>query len=137
MKPILAILALILVITVNAQKPPTTGGPKGVKEAQQDTQQVSDATLKKLEATYTATKASYDKNPKDAKLKKKYVDATYAVGLGRMYSVSLPPRLKYTSALTAFREVLKADPKHGGAKKDYKMIADIYTKMGKAVPGEK
>jgi len=98
--------------------------------------QVSDEKLKQLEAAYTSAKASYTKKPKDAKVKKGFVDATFAVGMGRMYS-NLPPRQKYSGALDAFREVMKADPKHKLAKQNYDLIAKIYKDMGRPVPGEK
>jgi hypothetical protein len=136
MKLIHVILALLAVSSVFGQKSPAAG-QKGSNAAQGGSQQVSDAKLKQLESGYKSSKASYMKKPKDTKLKKGYVDATFAVGLGRMYSVSLPPRAKYSTALGAFREVLKVDPKHKGARENYDMIAKIYKQMGRPVPGEK
>lgn len=105
--------------------------------AQQGTNQISPEKLKKLKAEYTTAKAAFAKKPKDAKIKKKYVDATFAVGMGTMYGDKLTPREKYAGALAYFREVLKVEPKHKGAKENYDMIAKIYRDMGRPVPGEK
>ena len=99
--------------------------------------QVSEAKLKNLTADYKTTKAAFAKKPKDAKVKKKYLDATFALGMGTMYGEKLSPREKYAGALTYFREVLKVEPKHKGAKEQYDLIAGIYKQMGKPVPGEK
>jgi tetratricopeptide (TPR) repeat protein len=128
------IMALIVSAGAFAQTPPTT--QKGPMQTKGAPGQVSDAALKKLEAAYTTAKASYAKKPKDSKVTKSFVDAAYAVGMGRMYS-NLPPRQKYSGALDAFREVLKINPKHKGAKDSYEMIANIYKQMGRPVPGEK
>ena len=117
-----------------AQTPPT--GQKGPMQSKGAPGQVSDEKLKQLEAAYTSAKASYAKKPKDAKVKKSFVDATFAVGMGRMYS-NMPPRQKYSGALDAFREVMKAEPKHKLAKQNYDLIAKIYKDMGRPVPGEK
>ncbi len=127
---------ILLVAFVSAAFAQTgAGGKKSVKEAQAATQQVSDAKLKLLESAYKSAKADFAKKPKDAKVKKAYVNATFAVGMGRMYSVSLPPRQKYTTALDAFREVLKTDPNHKEAKANHDMIVKIYKDMGRPVPG--
>ena len=136
MKLLHILVAIIAVSSAFGQKP-LAGGQNGGPGAQSGTQQVSDAKLKQLEASYKSSKAAYDKKPKDTKLMKGYIDATFAVGMGRMYSVSLPPRAKYSTALEAFREVLKVDPKHKGARDNYDMIAKIYKQMGRPVPGEK
>lgn len=117
-----------------AQIPPT--GQKGPMQSKGAPGQVSDEKLKQLEAAYTSAKASYAKKPKDAKVKKSFVDATFAVGMGRMYS-NMPPRQKYSGALDAFREVMKAEPKHKLAKQNYDLIAKIYKDMGRPVPGER
>ncbi len=135
MKILCLFATLVLVGAAFAQKPPAASG-KSKESAQQATQQVSDAKLKALEAAYTTAKASFAKKPKDAKVKQAYINATFAVGMGRMYSVSLPPRQKYTTALDAFREVKKVDPKHKEANKNYDMIVAIYKSMKRPVPGE-
>lgn len=134
MKFIFLIFALVIFTLSMAQTPPP--GAKG-RAATMKTQQVSDVKLKALEAAYTTSKTAFAKKPKDAKAKNAFVNSAFAVGIGRMYSVSLPPRAKYSTALDAFREVLKLDPKHKEAKSNYEMIADIYKQMGRPVPGEK
>lgn len=136
MKLVLTFVALFTVAGIYAQ----TAQPSGSKtpgQAKSGTEQVSDATLKSLEATYKVSKTAFEKKPKDAKSKKTFVNAAFAVGLGRMYSVSLPPRAKYSTALDAFREVMKLEPNHKLAKQNYDMIAKIYKQMGRPVPGEK
>lgn len=134
MKLLSVFIAIFAVTATFAQKPPASG-QKSTAQAQKDTKQVSDAKLKQLEAAYSASKLAFTKKPKDAKAKKSYVDATFAVGMGRMYSESLPPRVKYVKALEAFREVLKTDPKHKGAQENQDMIVKIYKQMGRPVPG--
>lgn len=134
MKFACALLAVALVSTFAiAQKPPVGNGKTGNAK----TQQVPDAKLKKAEAAYASAKAAFAKKPKDAKVKKDYLNATLEVGLARMYSDSLMPRQKYPTALEAFREVLKVQPNHKLAKQNYDMIAKIYKDMGRPVPGEK
>lgn len=102
---------------------------------QNATQQVSDAKLKELKATYATAKKNHTAKPKDAKAKKALVNASFALGMGSMYSVSLPARVKYKDALTYFRETLKLDPKHKLAAEQKKLIEDIYKSMGRPVPG--
>lgn len=100
-------------------------------------EQVTPAKLKKLQANYKSAKAAYGKKPKDAKVKKAYVEATFALGMGTMYGENLSPHERYAGALGYFREVLKVEPKHKLAKDNYDMIAEIYRRMGRPVPGEK
>ena len=134
MKILCLFAALVLVGAASAQKPPA--GSKSSGSAQQATQQVSDAKLKALEAGYKSAKADFAKKPKDAKVKQAYINATFAVGMGRMYSVSLSPHERYSTALSAFREVKKVDPKHKEANKNYDLIVSIYHSMKRPVPGE-
>lgn len=111
----------------NAQKGPFTGG----KDA---TQQVSAEKLAKLEKEYKAAKKASVAKPKDAKLKKKYVDSAVAFGLGNEYAETLPPNKKYRLALQYFREALKLDPKNKIAKEQINLIESIYKSMGKEIP---
>ena len=129
------LVAIIAVSSAFGQKPPA-GSTGGKGPMQSGAQTISDAKLKQLEAAYKSSKAEFAKKPKDAKVKKNYVDATYLVGMGRMNS-ALPPHQKYTTALEAFREVLKTDPKHKMAKEWRDKIVSIYKQMGRPVPGEK
>jgi tetratricopeptide (TPR) repeat protein len=136
MKIVYSLVIVALAMGAFAQKGASTS-QKTVQQAQQGTQQVSDAKLKQLTKEYNTAKAAYAKKPKDANATKTYVNATYALGLGTMYAENLPPRQKYSGALAYFREVKKVSPRHKGATDNYNMIADIYRKMGKPVPGEK
>ena len=104
---------------------------------QQTMQQVSDAKLKELKATYATAKKKHTAKPKDTKAKKGLVDASFALGMGTMYSESLAARVKYKEALVFFRETLKLDPKHKMAADQKKLIEDIYKSMGRPVPGGK
>ena len=108
-----------------------------VAMAQGTSQTVSAAKLKTLQSEYKAAKDAYAKKPKDAAVKRKYVNSTFALGMGTMYGEGLNPHQKYAGALDYFREVLKVEPKHKLAKENYDMIAKIYKQMGRPVPGEK
>ena len=92
------------------------------------------AQLAKVEKQYVAAKAAFTKKPKDAKLKKAYVDATVKFGTATMTSNALPPRSKYPGALKLYREALKVDPKNDEAKNNAAMIEAIYKQMGRPVP---
>ncbi|HLO99743.1 MAG TPA: hypothetical protein VK171_14210 [Fimbriimonas sp.] len=107
----------------------------GAAFGQKSMQQVSDAKLKELKATYASAKKKHTAKPKDAKAKKALVDASFALGMGSMYSESLSARVKYKEALVYFRETLKLDPKHKMAAEQKKLIEDIYKSMGRPVPG--
>lgn len=120
-KPLVFVLGALLACAAVAQK--------------EGTEIVKDAKLKELKSKYASTKKKYEANKKDAKAKKAYIDATYWLGMGSMYSESLPARVKYKEALTYFREVLKLDPKHKLAIKNKTMIEDIYKQMGRPIPG--
>ncbi len=90
--------------------------------------------LTNAKAKYTKAKAAYTKKPKDAKLKKAYIDATVAYGTTTMNSGALTPREKYPAALNLYREALKLDPKNKEALNNSQMIAEIYKSMGRPIP---
>jgi len=92
------------------------------------------ANLKKLTSAQVTAKAAYTKKPKDAKVKKAYVEATVKLGTATMVSPALPPKEKYRGALKWYREALKVDPKNKEASNNKKMIEDIYKSMGREVP---
>lgn len=100
----------------------------------QDDEAVEKSRLAKLEATYTSAKAAHSKKPKDAKLRKAFVDATVKLGTATMISVYLAPKDKYPRALRLYREALRIDPKNKEASENGKMIEDIYRSMGKEIP---
>jgi tetratricopeptide (TPR) repeat protein len=87
-----------------------------------------------LEKAYKAAKAAYFKSPKNAALKKRYVNATVVFGHESMVSTALPPRTKYKQALRLYREALKLDPKNPVAKPESELIINIYKQMGRPIP---
>ena len=101
-------------------KPPVTAEPSAKLAA-----------LKKAQAL---AKATFEKTPKDAKLKSAYVDATVRLGTATMNAEELPPREKYRGALALYREALKLDPKNKEAIANKKLIEDIYKGMGRPIP---
>jgi tetratricopeptide (TPR) repeat protein len=85
------------------------------------------ASIKKLEGQAKA-------KPKDAKIKSSLADAYYKAGNVCTTSPSLPPRLKYRTALGYYRQCLKLNPKHAKALAEKKTIEDIYKQMGRPIP---
>lgn len=106
----------------------------GLVSAQASKPKDTKAELAKLEKSYKASKAAYVKKPKDANLKKKYVQATVDFGTATMMSGDLTPKVKYPGALKLYREALKVDPKNKVALENKKMIEDIYRSMGREIP---
>jgi tetratricopeptide (TPR) repeat protein len=100
-----------------------------VKENPEETKQL--ATLKE---EHDNTKAAYEKNKSDDKVKKEYVDATVAYATATMLAESLPAKQKYPDALRLYREALEVDPKNETAIDNKKMIEDIYNSMGRPIP---
>jgi tetratricopeptide (TPR) repeat protein len=106
-------------------------GAQGAQSAE-DTKEL--ARLAKLDKAQATAKQAYLKKPKDAKLKKKYVDATTTLAYEVMTSPALSPREKYPRALRLYREAKQVDPKNKDAIKWVKEIEDIYKSMGRPVP---
>lgn len=94
------------------------------------------ANIAKLLKRNAAAKASYVKKPKDAALKKAYVDSNVALGLQYTYATTVDRKEKYKIALKYFRTALKLDPKNKDARKTHDQIVNIYKSMGRPVPGE-
>lgn len=90
--------------------------------------------LAQAKALYTSSKAAYTKKPKDAKLRKGYIDATISYGTISMNSPVMTPKQKYPQALRLYREALKLDPKNEIALNNKKMIESIYKSMNRPVP---
>jgi hypothetical protein len=126
--------ALLVACCVSASNVTAQTPPAGANQAKKGPKQIDDKKLKSLEVSYKKAKELFAKKPNDAKAKKSYIDATFAFGMGNMYSETLPPRMKYKTALTYFREVMKVDPKNKPAKEQYDLIASIYKSMGRPVP---
>jgi len=103
--------------------------PAQVSEAKKNRQLLTAA-----ESLYTKSKAAFAKKPKDAKIKKTYVDSTVSFGTITMNSPLLGPKEKYPKALALYREALKTDPKNEIAKANKDMIDQIYKSMGRPIP---
>lgn len=90
--------------------------------------------MKKLEKAYTDAKSAFTRNPNNATLKKRYVDATVTFGTFTMNTFLFPPMQKYPRALRLYREALRHDPQNREALANKKMIEDIYRSMGRPIP---
>lgn len=80
-------------------------------------------------------KTAFQKLPKDAKVKKAYVDANVALGLQYTFAGTVDRKVKYKLALENFREALKWDPQNKEAREMQDQIVAIYKSMGRPVPG--
>lgn len=94
------------------------------------------AELKRLIAKEAKAKADLDKNPKDEKLEKEFVDTSVALGLLYTNAVTVDRSEKYKLALKHLNNALKHDPENDDAKSMRNTIVDIYKSMGRPVPGE-
>lgn len=92
------------------------------------------AKLVSLKKAQTQAKATFQKNPKDAKAKTTYIAATVKLGTATMNAAELSPREKYRGALVLYREALKLDPQNKEANANKKLIEDIYKSMGRPIP---
>ena len=94
-----------------------------------------DKSLVPLEKAMNDAQAKMKKNPKDARLKKAYVDATYNYGNTVMMDrEKLKPTVMYRASLALYRRALAVDPKHKPSLDNKKMIEDIYRGMGREIP---
>ena len=73
-------------------------------------------------------------SPNDTSLKQSLVSAHLKFANYFMYNDSLPPKVKYPSALQEYRAVLKIDPNNSDAKQNADLIISIYHSMGREVP---
>jgi hypothetical protein len=89
---------------------------------------------KNYDAAVTALEGAYKKNPKSVEVKTALVDALIAKGDSFMYNDAVPPRVKYPTALRAYREVLKYDKANKKATQNIATIEGIYKSMGRPVP---
>ncbi len=94
-----------------------------------------DPELGKMAKSFDAEAAKLKKSPKDAKVKKAYVDTgmKYEQRIVRGAN-KLNPAIKYRAGLALCRLVLAVDPKNPECKKDMAEIVDIYKSMGRPVP---
>lgn len=90
--------------------------------------------LANAKVAYSKAKVAFDKKPKDAKLKKSYIEAAMKYGNIALTSPALTPKEKYPLSLRMYREVLRLDPKNSEAKQNKELIEGIYKQMGRPVP---
>ncbi len=69
-----------------------------------------------------------------ADLKKALADANMAKADAFMNDPAAPPRVKYTTALRSYREVLKYDKTNKKAQENISTIEGIYKSMGRPIP---
>jgi tetratricopeptide (TPR) repeat protein len=142
MRPLLACVAILVVAGCNQEQPKTAAteppapapmsGQPPMASQQPDADDA--AKLADAEKSYTKAKAAYNKNSKDAKVKKAYIDATVKYGHESMMTSSLSQRVKYRQALALYREALKLDPKNEVAVQESQLIIGIYKQMGRPIP---
>ena len=98
---------------------------------------VEQARKKVAEKKYDEAIAQLDtanKAKPTAELKKALVDANMAKADSFMNDPASPPRVKYPTALRAYREVLKYDKTNKKAQENIATIEGIYKSMGRPVP---
>ena len=93
-----------------------------------------DVAAKNYDAAITALEAAHKKNPKSAEVQSALVDALLAKGDSFMQNDAVPPRVKYPTALKAYRQVLQYDKANKKAQQNIATIEGIYKSMGRPVP---
>ncbi len=93
-----------------------------------------DVAAKKYDDAITALEAAHKKNPKSAEVRKALAEALVAKGDSFMYNEQMPPRMKYPSALRAYRQVLTYDKENKKAQTQIATIENIYKSMGRPIP---
>lgn len=66
--------------------------------------------------------------------RKALAEANMAKAEDFMYNESVPPRVRYPTALRAYREVLKYDKDNTKAQQSIATIENIYKQMGRPIP---
>lgn len=88
---------------------------------------------KKYDEAISELEGSYKSKPKP-ELKQALAEANLAKADAFMYDESAPPRVRYTTALRAYRETLKYDAKNKKALENIATIEGIYKQMGRPIP---
>jgi tetratricopeptide (TPR) repeat protein len=88
---------------------------------------------KQYDEAITQLQTAYKAKP-SPEVKKLLGEANLAKGEDAMYSESMPPRVKYPTALRAYREVLKYDKTNQKAQQGINTIEGIYKQMGRPIP---
>ena len=90
-------------------------------------------TDKKYDEAIAQLDAAYKAKPTPS-LKKALADANLAKADAFMNDASAPPRVRYTTALRSYREVLKYDRDNKKAQDNIATIESIYKSMGRPIP---
>ena len=88
---------------------------------------------KKYDEAITQLDIAYKGKPTPA-LKKALAEANMAKADAFMNDNSAPPRVRYTTALRSYREVLKYDKDNKKAQENIATIETIYKSMGRPIP---
>ena len=88
---------------------------------------------KKYDEAITQLETANKEKP-NAELKTALADAYLAKADSIMADQNNPPRIKYPTALRAYREVLKYDSANQKAKEQIGQIESIYKSMGRPIP---
>jgi len=88
---------------------------------------------KKYDEAITQLEAAYKTKP-SPDVKKALADAYLAKADSFMTDDSVPPRVKYPTALRSYREVLKYDKDNKRAQEGISTIENIYKSMGRPIP---
>lgn len=89
---------------------------------------------KKYDEAIAVLEPAHKKTPKSAEVNKALADAYLAKGDSFMYNDQVPPRMKYPTALKAYRQVLVYDKANKKAQANIDTIENIYKSMGRPVP---
>ncbi len=88
---------------------------------------------KKYDEAIAELEGSYKAKPKP-EVKTALAQANLAKADAFMNDDSAPPRVRYTTALRAYRETLKYDPQNKKAQENITTIEGIYKQMGRPIP---
>ena len=132
------VMAMPMGVEAQGGKPPIApfaGAKKMTTEEALKEAPKLDKTLVPLAKAFSTAAAQLKAKPKDAAVKKAYVEAAYKYGHTMMIGQGkLPPPVQYRASLALYRKALAVDPKHKGCLEDKKMIEDIYQTMPGGVP---
>jgi hypothetical protein len=131
-------LALALPLGVQAQggAPPFAGAKSMTTDAALKQAPKDDPGLAPLDKAFYAAAAALKKSPKDAKVKKAYVETAFKYGKTCEDNASgkLSRPVQYRAALALYRKALAVDPKHKPSLDEKQKIDDIYKTMPGGVP---
>ncbi len=134
----LAALVVLLPLRAAAQAPnaPFAGARSMTTDQALKQAPKLDPALVPLDKSFQTAEAKYKKSPKDASVKKAYVESAYTYGHTVMLDrgKGLSPSVQYRAALALYRKALAVDPKHKPSLDDKNMIEGIYKQMGISIP---